>query len=150
MRLTKKGEYALRAMIDLSLNYGKGPVQIQGISEREKIPKKFLEQILLELKKAGFVQSKRGAEGGYSLIKAPHEITLAQVIRLIDGPLAPLGCVSKLAHISCPEEKNCGLYVVMSDVRNAISEILEGINFADICRRTKGELARRTEKVKSK
>ena len=123
MRISKKGEYALRAMIYLSLNYKKDFVQIQKISEKEKIPEKFLEQILLELKKAGFLQSRRGIGGGYGLIKPPNEITLAQVIRIIDGPLAPLSCVSKWAHISCPEEKNCGLYRVMLDVRDRKSVV---------------------------
>lgn len=143
MRLSKKGEYALRAIVDLSLNYKKGSVQIHEISEREKIPEKFLEQILLELKKAGLLQSRRGAGGGYSLIKPPAEITLAQVIRIIDGPLAPLGCVSKWAHISCPEERNCGLYSVMLEVRNAIAKILEGVTFDEVCQKTKGMLKKR-------
>ncbi len=143
MKLSRKGEYALRAMIVLSLNYEKGYVQIHEISEREKIPEKFLEQILLELRKAGLLQSRRGIGGGYSLIKSPEEISLAQVIRIIDGPLAPLGCVSKWAHISCPEEKNCGLQSVMLDVRNAIAKILEGITFDDVCKRTAGTLEQR-------
>lgn len=137
MKISKKGEYALKAMISLSLNYRSGPVAIKEIAEREKIPKKFLEQILLELKKAGLLESSRGAGGGYSLIKPPQEITLARVIRVVDGPLAPLSCVSKLAYVSCPEEKSCGLYSVMRDVRNAVAKILEGITFADVCRRTK-------------
>ncbi len=134
MRLSRKGEYALRAMIRLSLGYGGDPLRIGEISEREKIPKKFLEQILLELKKAGLLGSRRGAGGGYSLIKPPQEITFAQVIRIIDGPLAPLGCVSKHAYVSCPDEMNCGLYRVMLDVRNATARILEGVTFADACR----------------
>jgi len=137
MKLTKKGEYALRAMIELSLNYKKEPVLIRQISENERIPEKFLEQILLELKKAGLLQSRRGPGGGYSLISPPSEITLAQVIRIIDGALAPLGCVSRWAYIRCPEEKRCGLYNVMLDVRNAVSKILEGITFADVCKKTK-------------
>lgn len=133
MRLSRKGEYALRAMIRLSLNYGGGPLRISEISNREKIPKKFLEQILLELKKAGLLRSQRGAGGGYSLIRPPAEITFAQVIRIIDGALAPLGCVSKHAYVSCPDERSCGLYRVMLDVRNATVGILEGATFADAC-----------------
>jgi len=133
MRLSKKGEYALRAVIRLSLNYGGDTLRIGDISEREKIPKKFLEQILLELKKAGLLRSSRGAGGGYSLIKPPGEITFAQVIRIIDGPLAPLGCVSRYAYVSCPDEKSCGLYRLMLDVRNATARILEGVTFADAC-----------------
>lgn len=148
MKVSRKGEYALRAMIDLSLNYDKGTVQIQDISQREKIPQKFLEQILLTLKNAGLLQSKRGIGGGYSLIKPPGKISLAEVIRIIDGPLAPLSCVSQWAHVSCPEEKNCGLYGVMLDVRNAIAAMLENITFEDVCKRTKGKLDQRTTKRK--
>jgi len=150
MRLSRKGEYALRAMIYLSLNYKKNSVKIHEISEKEKIPEKFLEQILLELKKAGLLQSRRGIGGGYSLIKHPGEITLAQVIRIIDGPLAPLSCVSKWAHISCPEEKNCGLYSVLLDVRNAIAKILEGVTFDDVCKRTKGMLKKKVKSINEK
>ncbi len=148
MKVSRKGEYALRAMIDLSLNYDKGNVQIHDISQREKIPQKFLEQILLTLKNAGLLQSKRGIGGGYSLIKPPGKISLAEVIRIIDGPLAPLSCVSQWAHISSPEEKNCGLYGVMLEVRNAIAAMLENITFEDVCKRTKGMLDQRTTKRK--
>lgn len=145
MKISRKGEYALRAMIYLSLNYQKGPVQIKKIADKEKLPKKFLEQILLELKNAGLVESIRGAGGGYNLIKSPDKITLAQVIRIMDGPLAPLSCVSKLAYVRCPDEKNCGLHSVMLDVRNAIADILEGITFADVCQRTIGLIGRGIE-----
>lgn len=140
MKLSKKGEYALRAMIVLSLNYERGSVQIHEIAEKEKIPEKFLERILLDLKKAGLLQSKRGIGGGYSLIRSPKEITFAEVIRIIDGPLAPLGCVSKWAHIRCSEENNCGLQSVMKEVRDSIAKILEGSTFDDVCKRTKGSL----------
>jgi Rrf2 family cysteine metabolism transcriptional repressor len=147
MRLSRKGDYALRAMVHLSLNYNKDSVQIHEISEQEKIPEKFLEQILLGLKNAGLLKSKRGIGGGYSLNKDPKEITLAQVIRIIDGPLAPLSCVSKWAYVSCPREKNCGLYSVMLDVRNAIAKILEGITLADVCLRTKGLTRKKIKQV---
>lgn len=143
MKISKKGEYALRAMLYLSLNYRDAPVRIQEIAKREKIPVKFLEQILLELRKAGLLKSRRGAGGGYSLIKPPEEINLAQVIRIIDGPLAPLPCVSEWAYVKCPEEKNCGLYSVMREVRNSIARILEGVNFEDVCRRTKTSLKKK-------
>lgn len=132
MRVSKKGEYALRAMIHLSRNYEKGVVRIREISAKERIPEKFLEQILLSLRKAGLLQSRRGLGGGYALSRHPREITLARVIRVIDGPLAPLGCTSTWAHVSCPEEKRCGLRHVMLEVRNAIAGILEGVTFADL------------------
>jgi Rrf2 family transcriptional regulator, cysteine metabolism repressor len=142
MKLSRKGEYALRAMIVLGQEYGGSPVQIREIAERESIPKKFLEQILLELKRSGLLESIRGAGGGYRLIKPPDEITLAKVIRIIDGPLAPLSCVSQVAHVKCPEQEGCGLYKVMKDVRDAIADVLENVTVAEICRR-KAEAASR-------
>lgn len=138
MKLSKKGEYALKAVIHLSFNYDKAPVQIQEISKSEKIPEKFLEQILLELKKGGILVSKRGSGGGYALNKPPDKITLAEVIRIIDGPLAPTSCVSEWAHVSCPEERTCSLNGIMLDVRNAITKVLEAITFSDACKRQRG------------
>lgn len=140
MRVSRKGEYALRALIDLSLRYGEGPVSVADVSKREGIPKEFLQQILLQLRQAGLVQSARGAAGGYSLIRPPKQITLAEVLREIDGPLAPLSCVSSRAHRTCGKERDCGLYSVMLDVRNAIAGILESVTLADACKRTRGEL----------
>jgi len=133
VRLSRKGEYALRAMIVLAAEYGNGPIDSQTVADRERIPKKFLGQILLELKNAGILQSRRGPRGGYYMIRAPKDVTLAEVVRAIDGPLAPLSCVSKMAHERCPEEESCGLWAVMMDVRNAIARTLEGVTFEDIC-----------------
>jgi Rrf2 family protein len=137
MRISRKGEYALRAMTYLALNYKTGPVPIHVISDREKIPQKFLEQILLQLKRRGMLESKRGVRGGYSLLRDPRRVSLAQIIREIDGPLAPLGCVSKWAHVRCPDEKKCGLRKVMLGVRNVVAEMLEGITLEDACKRSR-------------
>ena len=136
MRLSHKGEYALRAMIVMALGYGDGPLRIADIAERERIPKKFLEQILLDLKRAGLVHSKRGPGGGYYLVRPPAEVTFAEIVRTIDGPLAPLSCVSKHAHVKCPEQRTCGLYSVMRDVRDAIAGVMEGVTLEDACSRT--------------
>lgn len=136
MRLSRKGEYALRAMIVLAQDYGEGPVRIQDIAARERIPRKFLEQILLDLKKAGLVQSRRGAGGGYLLLRPPERVTFAEIVRTIDGPLAPLSCVSKHAHVRCPDERSCGLYGVMREVRDAISGVMEGVTLKDACSHT--------------
>lgn len=136
MKISRKGEYALRAMIYLALNEKKGYLQSQEIAQKEDIPIKFLEQILLELRNSGLLESRRGIGGGYKLLKSPTEINLAQIIRIIDGPLAPLSCVSQWAHISCPEQETCGLYSVMLEVRNAIVKILEKVTIADVCART--------------
>jgi len=146
MRLSRKGEYALRAMIVLGKGYGEGPLRIQDIAERERIPKKFLEQILLDLKRAGLVQSRRGAGGGYFLVRRPEDVTFAEIVRTIDGPLAPLSCVSEHAHVRCPDEKTCGLYSVMREVRNAVATVMEGATLGDACspaRRTRTGRAKR-------
>lgn len=145
MKITKKGEYAMRALVDLALNHNKGMRQIQDIVRGEGIPEKFLEQILVVLKNAGFVNSKRGIGGGYFLNKLPDEISLGDVIRLIDGPLAPLGCVSQNLQEKCPKEITCGIRSVMLDVENATSEILDHVTLADVCRRTRGMAERRSE-----
>ena len=140
MRLSKRGEYGLRAMIMLATP---GPdeqpvvLQIREISQHEQIPAKFLEQILLSLKNAGLLHSKMGVGGGYHLAKPPGEITFGQIVRILDGPLAPVKCVSQMAYepCGCPDEEMCGLRLVMSDVRNAIANILDGTSLADVTRR---------------
>ena len=135
MRLSKRGEYALRAMIDLaSWTQERSHMPIKEIAERENIPIKFLEQILLTMKNAGLVSSRMGVNGGYYLAKPADQITLGQIIRLLDGPLAPIRCVSQMAYepCSCPDESTCGLRSVMFDVRNAISEILDHKTLADV------------------
>ena len=144
MKVTKKGEYAMRALVDLALNYNKGVRQAQDIVREEAIPEKFLEQILLILKNAGFVQSKRGVGGGYVLNRSPNEISLGEVIRLIDGPLAPLECVNG-EHLNCSREITCGIRSVMLDVANATAEILDRVTLADVCNRTKGMAERRAQ-----
>jgi Rrf2 family protein len=154
MRISKEGEYALRAMIYLSLRHGKGPMRIREISSAEKIPEKFLQGILLGLRKAGLLRSVRGRRGGYLLNRPPGTITLARVIRMVDGPLAPLRCTSRWAHVRCPEEERCGLHRVMMEVRNAVADILEGVSFADMCgsagRGSKGRAVRGTRNVSGK
>jgi Rrf2 family protein len=143
MRLSKRGEYGLRAMIDLATALkdkdGRpgGVVQIKEIAERQHIPAKFLEQILLSLKNAGFLHSRMGVGGGYYLAKPVDEITLGHIVRVLDGPLAPVGCVSHMAYeaCGCPDERTCGLRLVMLDVRNAISDILDNTTLADVTQR---------------
>ncbi len=135
MKLSKKGEYALRALSCLVRRRDEGPVPIREIAEEEQIPKKFLEQILLELRKAGLLESTRGPSGGYRLLKAPQSVSLARVVRLMDGPLAPLRCVSRTARIRCPREKGCGLRLVMAEVREAVAGIMEEKTLADIALR---------------
>ena len=128
----------MRAMIVLARRHGAGPMPIGEVASAERIPKKFLEQILLELKKAGLVHSRRGAGGGYYLVREPGSISLAEIVRVIDGPLAPLSCVSRHALVRCPEQTSCGLYGVMRDVRNAVAEIMENVTLEDAIRRKGG------------
>lgn len=140
MRLSKRGEYGLRAMILLAapgLDGRAVVVQIREISEREKIPAKFLEQILLALKNSGLLHSKMGVGGGYYLAKPASEITLGHIIRVLDGPIAPIRCVSQIAYESCgcPDEETCGLRMVMFDVRAAMSAILDKTSLEDVTRR---------------
>ena len=140
MRLSKRGEYGLRAMIVLATpdQDGKIPVvQIREIAEREQMPAKFLEQILLALRNSGFLHSKMGVGGGYHLARPPSEISLGQIVRVLDGPLAPVKCVSQMAYepCGCPDEQTCGLRLVMGDVRNAIADLLDGTSLADVTAR---------------
>ncbi|MGE5222727.1 MAG: RrF2 family transcriptional regulator [Omnitrophica WOR_2 bacterium] len=135
MHLSKRGEYGLRAMIDLATWESKTQVvQIKDIAGRERIPAKFLEQILLTLKNAGLVHSRMGIGGGYYLAKPAEEITLGHIIRILDGPLAPVRCVSQMAYESCgcPDEATCGLRMSMLDVRNAIAGVLDHTSLADV------------------
>lgn len=141
MRLSKRGEYGLRAMITLAESAEKADsptmMQIKEISQREQISSKFLEQILLTLKNAGLLHSKMGVGGGYYLARGAGDITLGQIFRVLDGPVAPIKCVSQMAYESCgcPEEETCGLRLVMGDVRNAIADILDNTSLADVMKR---------------
>jgi len=133
--LSRKARYALRALYALSADDARGPVLIADLSDRENIPHKFLEAILLELKNAGLLKSKKGKGGGYSLARSPDRITMGEVIRIIDGPLAPIPCVSERAFVRCEEcvdETTCGTRQVMKKVRDAIAAILDGTTLADV------------------
>ncbi len=136
MKLSKRGEYALRALIDLGIaaELGWPMLQMSELAAKERLPIKFLEQIFTQLKAAGYVKSRRGKYGGYSLARPTKRIKFGGVIRLIDGPLAPIRCVSKTSYerCSCPDEIHCGLRILMFDVRNAISTILDRYTLADI------------------
>lgn len=136
--ISKKTKYAIKALVVLGKNYGMAPMQIFRIAEEEKIPKKFLEQILLDLRNAGLLFSKKGAGGGYSLNKDPKEIFLVQIMRVTDGPIALLPCVSLNFYHRCEECKDeitCGIRDVFLDVRNVSLKILAETSIADIIER---------------
>ena len=138
--LSKKTKYAIRALIALGEHFGGESMNILTISQKEKIPKKFLEQILLEMRNAGFLFSKKGAGGGYSLLKNPAEINLVQVMRLTGGPIAQLPCVSLNFYRKCEEckeEATCGIRATFMSVRDATLKILSETTIADLIRKEK-------------
>jgi Rrf2 family protein len=136
MKLSKRGEYALRTLINLGIaaEVKRALVQVAELAENERLPVKFLEQIMQTLKEGGLIESQRGKFGGYRLARPAAKITIGEVVRLIDGPLAPIGCVSQTAYekCTCPDEAHCGLRMLMLDVRNAISGILDRYSLADV------------------
>jgi Rrf2 family protein len=131
--ISQKARYALRALLYLAAKGGDTPVQIAEIAEAERLPRKFLEQILLELKKPGIVRSHRGRSGGYSLGRSPKDISFADVLRVTDGPLALSPCVSVMAYRKCDdcfEESVCAIRKALLAARDATAEILESRNLA--------------------
>ncbi|RPJ08069.1 MAG: Rrf2 family transcriptional regulator, partial [Deltaproteobacteria bacterium] len=136
--ISKKTKYALKALIHLAREYDRGPILISDLARDERIPKKFLELILLTLKNNGVLQSRKGKGGGYYLGKPPREISMGNVIRILDGPLAPVPCVSETAYARCQEcadERTCGIRQVMKDVRDSMAGILDGTSLADLLER---------------
>ena len=132
--LSKKSQYAFKALMYLAQNDDKGPVLIAEISKKKKIPLKFLENILLELKKGGVLESKKGKGGGYYFAVPPAEVPMAKIIRLLDGPIALLPCVSLNFYEKCKncDEKSCGLHDMMIEVRDASLNILENRTLKDL------------------
>jgi Rrf2 family protein len=131
--LTRKGKYGLKAMIALAKEHGGGPVLIGDLAEQEAIPKKFLENILLALKHRGLVHSRKGPGGGYQLGRAPDQISVGDIIRALDGPLALVSCVSQTAYAPCEEcvtERDCAVRRVFQQVRDETARILDGTTLA--------------------
>jgi Rrf2 family protein len=136
--LSKKAQYSIYALMHLAREYNNGPVLISNIAEKEKLPKKFLEAILLDLKNYGVVMSKKGKGGGYYLKKSPEEINLAEVIRLFDGAIALLPCATYKYYEACAfcrDENTCGVRSVIKDLRDETVNILKGTSLADILKR---------------
>lgn len=140
--LTKKGKYGLKAAVHLAGLTGEKPALVGDIATANDIPKKFLDTILGELRNAGIVRSRKGRGGGYMLARSADEIMVGDIVRALDGPVAPIGCASKNYYErceDCPEEKSCPVYLVMLDVRRAITEVLD--------KRTLAEMRAQAEKV---
>ena len=135
--LSRKTKYGLKALLALALEEGRGPVLVSHLARREALPKKFLEAILLELKRHGVVQSKKGKGGGYFLGRSSADITFGEVIRVLEGPLAAVPCVSETAYMKCTDcvdEGTCGVRVAMKEVRDATARILDRATLADVNR----------------
>jgi Rrf2 family protein len=136
--LSSKAKYGLKAMVYLALREGQGPCLIADVAEAERIPKKFLDTILLELKNNGLLLSKKGKGGGYTMSRPAARIMVGEIVRILDGPLAPVPCVSRTAYRRCDDcidEAACAVRAVMQDVRDAISAILDNTSLADMCNR---------------
>lgn len=144
MKISHRGLYGLKALTHLAEAYDRGLVKIHEIAEEESIPEKFLEGILVTLKNARLVSSQRGREGGYRLRRPPAEILLGDVVRIIDGPLAPFGDAVELAHRVRTEPRHGGLFDLFLEVRNAAARILDHTSLADLLERNRRILARQT------
>jgi len=131
MKITCKGDYALKAVLDLAVHYDEGLVTIQAIAKRIDAPSKFLEQVLLELKKGGFIESRRGKVGGYLLAKPPKDITLGEVVRFVDGPLEPIACVNK-KYTACGDLYKCVFRPIWQKVFKSTSDVVDHVTFADL------------------
>src|SRR5215471_17941880 len=133
--LSNKARYALKAAIALARDFGQGPVLISDIAQRERIPRKFLEAILLELRHGGILQSRKGKGGGYFLTRDPGSVSLGEILRVVEGSLEPIPCVSKTAYMRCREcldENSCGIHMVMKEVRDATDIILDSATLAEV------------------
>lgn len=134
MRLTKKSDYALRALVTLAARHGTGPVPNRELAEQNDIPKRFLEQIMQELKAKGWVVSVPGRDGGFKLAVQPHDLTMGQVVRLFDGMLAPIACTSTSHYEPCSQEHSCRFRRVLLEIRNHSTHLMDRATLADLVR----------------
>jgi Rrf2 family protein len=137
--LTRKSKYGLKALLVLAAETEHGPMLISELADREHLPKKFLEAILLELKRHGLLHSKKGRGGGYYLTRDPSQVMVGEVIRILDGPLALIPCVSQTAYVKCDEcldERTCGIRLAMKEVRDATAQILDNTSLASLNQRS--------------
>ncbi|MCK4258532.1 MAG: Rrf2 family transcriptional regulator [Halanaerobiales bacterium] len=133
MKLSTKGRYGVRAMFDLAIRYGTGPVSIRSIAERQGLSEHYLEQLIAVLRKAGLVKSVRGAYGGYFLTKEPKDITVGDVIRVLEGPIAPTECVSDDEENHCANSEDCVTRFIWEKLKDKIDQVLDEISLDDLC-----------------
>jgi len=132
MRLSKKADYALRALFTLVEHHGRGPIPIRELARRNDVPKRFLEHIMLELKQEGWVKSLPGRDGGYALARSPERITMGQVVRHFDGIMAPIGCVSVAQYARCSQESLCRFRRILLEIRNLTVKIMDQATLASV------------------
>jgi len=135
MKISFKGDYALKIILELALNYDRDLIRIGEISKNQDIPKKYLEQIILILKGAGYIRTQRGPAGGISLSKPPAKITMGEIIRLMEGPTSPITCVSTTGYTKCSFEKDCVFRGIWMDIKNKINAVVDHITFADLVKK---------------
>ncbi len=141
MKVSMKGDYGVRALVELAHHYGEGPVQSAAIAQRQCIPEPYLDQLLTSLRRAGFIRSVRGPQGGHALIKDPHELRLSEAITALEGSLAPISCLDDPN--GCRGTANCSLKPVWQEIEAATVRILEGITIADLAERERSGSAAR-------
>jgi Rrf2 family protein len=133
--LSRKAKYAIKALLALADRQGEEPMRISDLARAEQIPPKFLELILLGLRNHGILRSRKGKGGGYLLARDPSDIYLGQIVRMFDGPLAPVPCASQTAYVpcaDCPDEAVCGVHLAMKEVRDATARVLDGTSLASL------------------
>lgn len=135
MTISQKCQYAVRAILELAKRYGKGPIAISDIAAKQAIPPRFLEIILNELKQGGFVESRRGVQGGYLLVMPPKTVTVGDIIRFVDGPLEPVKCISEKGKPSCPIKGKCALIDLWIEAKKAVEGVYDAATFQDLVER---------------
>lgn len=134
MRVSTRGEYGVRAMFDLALHYGSGPISLKSIAERQRISETYLEQLMGALRKAGLVESRRGAQGGYLLAHPPEEVTIGQIIRVLEGPITPLDCLDSERGSGpyCDQPEQCVLRGLWKDLQDSMQRVLDNRTLEDL------------------
>ncbi|MBP2649377.1 MAG: cymR 1 [Firmicutes bacterium] len=136
MKLSTKGRYGVMAMFDLALHYGQGPISLKSVAQRQGISEHYLEQLMGVLRKAGYVKSIRGAQGGYTLTRDPAQITVGEIVRIMEGPIAPVDCLLAASKNNeyCNRAQTCVTRGVWAKVRDSITAVVDSITLADLCK----------------
>lgn len=137
MKISTRGQYGVRAMVELALNYGRGPMSLKDIAERQGLSEHYLEQLLGALRKAGLVSSVRGAYGGYELNKSPEDILVGDIVRVLEGPIAPVECVSDTREQVCSRIDSCVTHLLWEMLKDAIEDVLDSVTLKDLCVKAK-------------